>query len=215
MNQKTFEQKIKEARNVKRNFSQSFELIVNFKDLDLKKPEHQVDVFIQLPKSTPKQKKICAFVDSDMNDEAKQQCDGFVTLVDFSHYSKDKKLAKKLANKYDFFIAQANVMPKVATTFGRVLGPRGQMPNPSAGAIFPARAQLTPLVNKFRHTIRARVLKMPSLQCFVGTEAMDDDALAENASHILDQIVNELPGNVANLRSVFIKTTMGKPVKVR
>ena len=215
MDTSVFEKKVKEARNVKRNFSQSFELIINFKDLDLKKPDNQVDVFVRLPQVSPKQKKVCALVDADMVDEAEKHCDGVVQLSDFSHYAQDKKLAKKMAKKYDFFIAQANVMPKVATTFGRVLGPRGQMPNPSAGAIFPAKAQLAPVVEKFRNTIRARVLKMPLLQCFVGTDAMDDKAIAENAAYLLEQVVNELPGDVANLRSVFIKTTMGKPVQVR
>ena len=215
MDNKVFNQKVKEARNVKRNFSQSFEVIVNFKDIDLKKPANLFDIFFTLPNITPKQKKVCAFVDTDMVDEAKASCDGFVTLDDFQKYAKDKKLTKQLTKDYDFFIAQENVMPKVATTFGRVLGPRGQMPNPKAGAIFSAKTPLKPIVEKFRHTIRTRLLNVPLLQCFVGTESMSDEDVANNASQLMERIVHELPGDVANVRSVYIKTTMGKPVKVR
>jgi large subunit ribosomal protein L1 len=216
MNKKLIAESLAKAReSKKRNFSQSIDLIVNFKDLDLKKPEHQVDFYFHLPKPTEKVKKVCAFVDADMASEAKETCDGVVTLDEFPKFAADKKLMKKLATEYDFFISQATIMPKVATTFGRVLGPKGKMPNPKAGAIFPPKASLKPVVERFRQTVRVNIKMAPILQCLVGTEKMTDEDIAENCATLYDQLIHALPSETANIRTIFMKLTMGKPVKLK
>jgi large subunit ribosomal protein L1 len=207
---------LKKAREGKqRNFSQSFELIVNLRDLDLKKPEHQVEFYFRLPKATARKKKVCALVDADMVGEAKANCDGFVPLDDFQRFATDKKRLRKLAAEYDYFLAQATVMPKVAAAFGRVLGPKGKMPNPKAGMIFPPKAALKPLCERFRNTVKVSGRKAPILQCLVGTSEMKDEDVAENCAALHEQLVHALPAEAANIRSMYIKMTMGKPVKLK
>ncbi len=120
--------KIKET-SPKRNFKQSIDLIINLKGLDLKKTEHNINLFVTLHHDTGKKISVCAFVAPDMETKAKEICDETVLVDQFEKY-KNKSEIKKLANKHDFFIAQASVMPKVATAFGRYLGPKGKMPNP-------------------------------------------------------------------------------------
>lgn len=199
----------------KRNFSQSFEIIVNLKDLDLKKTENQVDFFAQLPNGLGRDVKVCAFVDQQLLPDAKAVCDDVVVQDDFQKYGKDKRLAKKLARKFDFFIAQANLMAQVATFFGRALGPKGKMPNPKAGCIVPPKANLKDLQASLKRTVRVSARTAPVIHCMVGTEKMDSVKVAENVVNVYDQVVHHLPNEEANVKSVLLKMTMSPPLKVK
>lgn len=201
-------------KSKKKNFKQTVDLIINLKWLDLKKPEHQVEFFASLHHGTGKKKKICALVGPELADEAKKTCDHVVTQAEFDKYAKDKKLAKKLARECEFFIAQANIMPKVATAFGKILGPKGKMPNPKAGCVVPSKASLKPLYDRLQLTQKISAKLRPMVQCAVGKEDSDENHVAENIIDILNQLEAKLPLGKNNLRSVYIKLTMGEPVKI-
>ncbi len=214
-------EKIKEAiaqakaGSPERKFKQSFDLIVNLKDLDLKKNEQQVDFFGVMPSPTGKKKTICALVDSGMQEEASKVCDEVITEDQFDQYGKDKKKAKALARKHDFFIAQANLMAKVASAFGRALGPKGKMPNPKAGAVVPPKVQLTPVYEKLQKTVRISAKTSPIIQMMVGTQDSKDEDIITNIDSIYTQIVAKLPQEENNIKSVYLKLTMGKPVRLK
>ncbi|MBS3101661.1 50S ribosomal protein L1, partial [Candidatus Woesearchaeota archaeon] len=188
-------------------------LIINLKGLDVKKQEHQVDTFITLPHARGKKVKVCALVAAELETQAKNVCDSAIMSDNFEKY-KDKKEVKKLANSFDFFIAQANIMPKVATAFGRVLGPRGKMPNPKSGAVVAPNANLKPLYEKLQRTVRATTKSAPLIQCAIGTEDMNPNDIAENALTVYSSLLQVLPNEKHNIRDIYIKLTMGKPVKV-
>lgn len=198
----------------KRNFVQSVDLVIPLIGLDLKKPEHQVDFFIELSSGLGRKAKVCALIGPELQPEAKAACDGLVLQEDFPNYGKNKKLTKKLARQYDFFIGQANIMPQIATTFGRVLGPKGKMPNPKAGCVVPPKAALKPLVEKLQKLVHVTAKTVPMVQCKVGNESMPDEQLAANAAAIYEQLIHSLPGGEQNVKAVFVKLTMGSPVKV-
>jgi large subunit ribosomal protein L1 len=199
----------------KRNFKQSYDIVMNLTGLDMKKTEHQVDQFIQLHYSPGRKVKVCALVGPELKDAATQAVDFVILSDDFDKYAQNKKMTKKLASDYQFFIGQANIMPKIASAFGRVLGSRGKMPNPKAGLIVPPNANLKPLHEKLQKTVRATARTAPVIQCVIGKEDMPEDQLADNAVMIYNTIVNALPGGENNIRNVFVKLTMGKPAKVR
>ena len=98
-----------------RKFDQTVDLIVNLQKFDVKK--NPVNTFVSVPYKI-KEKKIAGFL------EVKNKNFDTITLDQFKKYT-DKKELKKIAKNYDFFIAQPSTMPKVATTFGRVLRPLG------------------------------------------------------------------------------------------
>ena len=198
----------------KRNFSQSIDLIVNLKDVDLKKTENHIDFFTQLPNGTGKKASICAFVAQELLEDAKKTCDEVILNDDFPKYGKEKKLARKLARKHNFFIAQANVMPQVATFFGRALGPKGKMPNPKAGCIVPPKADLKSLNEKLQKTVRVSAKTAPIIQCIAGTQSMEPEKVAENITSIYEQIIHHLPNEEANVKSALLKLTMSSPVKI-
>ncbi len=197
----------------KRNFNQSFDLIINLTGLDVKKQEHQVDSFITLPHSKGKKAKVCALIGPELEEQAKSVCDSFILSDAFDRY-KDKKEIKKLAANFDFFIAQANIMPKVATAFGRVLGPRGKMPNPKSGSVVPPNANLKPLYEKLQKTVRATTKSAPLIQCGIGKENMDLNDIAENALTVYNSLLQVLPNEKHNIKGIYVKLTMGMPVKV-
>ncbi|MEM3127068.1 MAG: 50S ribosomal protein L1, partial [Candidatus Woesearchaeota archaeon] len=197
-----------------RKFSQTYDLIVNLRGLDLKKQEDKVDFFFQLPKPKGKPQKICALIGPELLEEAKN-CDFAITQKDFPLYKQDKKKVKKLAEQHDFFIGQANIMPEIAAVFGGVLGPRGKMPNPKAGCIVPPKVALKPLVEKLKNTIRIQTKNETALKCPIGNEKMPDEEVAENLVAVYNQIVSHLPQEENNIRNAYLKLTMSKPVKLK
>jgi len=121
---------------------------------------------------------------------------------------------RKLAKGYDFFIAQANLMAKVATTFGRVLGPKGKMPNPKAGCVVPPNANLKPLVAKLQKTVRIAAKTTPMVQMAAGLEDQKEEEVSDNILTLYDQLIHHLPKERNNVRSIYLKLTMGKPQKI-
>ena len=181
--------------------------------MDLKKPEHNVDTFVTLPHSRGRKIKVCALIGAELEEQAKEVCDSSI-LSDSFERNKEKKNIRKLANSFDFFIAQANIMPKVATVYGRVFGPRGKMPNPKSGSIVPPNANLKPLYEKLQRTVRAITKTAPLIQCPVGTEEMNVNDVADNALAVYNAVLHALPNEKHNIKDVYIKLTMGRPAKI-
>lgn len=216
MNKEQFKETIERVKknSPKRNFKQSYDLIINLKDINLKDPTQQVDIFLPLHYSKGKKTKVCALVGPELSAQAKEVCDFVVEHDDFPKYAKDKKLIKKLANGYDFFIAQANLMAEVAKTFGRVFGPKGKMPNPKAGCVVPPTANLKPLYERLQTTVRISAKTTPSIQVIVGNEEMKEEEVLDNIITVFNQVIHHLPGEKNNVRNIYLKLTMGQAMKV-
>ena len=167
---------------------------------------------ITLPSPRGKGIKIAAFAGAELEKQAKENCDLVIMQTDFANY--DKKQIKKLAQEYDYFVAQATLMPKVAASFGRYLGARGKMPNPKIGCVVPPNANLGPLIEKLNKSVRLKANKGTNLQCLIGKEDMEDDLIAENILSTYKASVKQLPNELQNVKCVLIKTTMGKPIRV-
>ena len=195
----------------KRKFSQAVDLIINFKNLDLKK--NPIDLFITLPKSFTKKPKICAVVGDDYVNKAGDSCDKVISKSELERWD-DVKAVKKLGREFSFFIAQANLMGLVATKFGRTLGPLGKMPNPKFGGVVAPDAELGPVVDKFRKSVRVMCKNELIVKTKVGYEDMEDGDIVSNISHVYDTISHTLPHHEHNVKSTILKFTMGKPLIV-
>ncbi len=214
MEKTTVIQALKEARanSKQRKFRQSFDFVMALKGLDLKKPEHQVDSYVSIPHGKGKKAKICAIVGAELLDNAKKNTDHHILIDNIANLKKGE--IKALARDYDYFIAQANVMPKLATSLGKIFGPRGKMPNPKAGCIVPPNANLAPLVERLQKTIRVTAKTSPVVHCCAGTEEQKDEEVADNILAIYTSILKSLPNEKDNIKNVFVKLTMGKPVNI-
>jgi large subunit ribosomal protein L1 len=199
----------------KREFKQKIDVVVNLKELDLKKTDEQVEFFLQLPHEKGKKVKVCALVGPELKDDAAKCCDHVINAEQFDKFTKEPKLAKKLAEDYDVFIAQMNIMPKVAAAFGRTLGPRGKMPNPKAGCVLAPKGDVAGLVQKLQKTVKVSAKTSLVVQVILGSEEMKIDDVADNVVYFYNQLVHHLPKEKNNVRSFAIKSTMGKPVELK
>ncbi len=188
----------------KRNFNQSIDLIINLKNFGVKKDS--VNLFLELPYKV-KDKKIAGFLNKKSN------LIDTITKQEFDRY-RDKKKIKKLVKSYDFFISAASLMPAVASTFGRYLGPEGKMPSPQLGILRQESEQeIKGVLEKFEKVVRVKS-KEPSLKFCVGKENMKDEEIAENIEKAYNSIINVLPRKKENVKNIMIKFTMGKPLKI-
>ncbi|MFQ5532028.1 MAG: hypothetical protein ACE5ES_05425 [Candidatus Nanoarchaeia archaeon] len=192
-------------KNKERKFDQTVDLIINLQKFDIKK--NQVNLFVSVPHKI-KNKKICGFLESQNKNI------DTITFAEFKKYS-DKKQLKKLVKKYDFFIAQSSLMPKVASTFGRVLGPAGKMPSPQMGIILNADDKIIQeLKKKINNSLKIRT-KEPSIKIPVGKQSMKDGEIVENIMSIYNSVLKALPRNKENIKNLEIKFTMTKPQKIK
>jgi len=198
----------------KRNFSQTVDLLITLHNLDLKKQEHKVEVFSTMPKPRGKKVKVCALVGGALFNDAKEHADLAIIKEDFAAIAANKKEVKKLAREYDYFIAQADVMPAIATSFGRFFGPKGKMPNPKAGCILPPKGSVKAVVEKLQKTVKLSVKTELGVKCPVGKEDMSDEDIADNIMAVRQTLVNALPQHEQNIKDTFIKFSMSKGVKI-
>ena len=215
MNKKSIIEALKQVKesSKKRNFNQSLDLTFNLKDLNLKNPEEQIDIFTALPHNKGKTIKICGLVGPELKPESEANCEFTINTEEFSKYN-NKTEIKKLAAEYDFFIAQANIMGQIAKVFGRVLGPRGKMPNTKAVCVVPPKSNLKPLIEKLKNTVRLLAKTSLQIQVSVGKEDMKEEEVAENIITIYNLLIHNLPKEENNISSILLKTTMGKPIRV-
>jgi len=191
----------------KRKFKQSIELIINFKDIDVKKG-FAINEVIQLPK-TSSPATVCVIATGDMNQKAKAaKADVVIGNDELTKYEADKRESRKFINKYDFFLADTKIMPTVGKALGQLLGPRGKMPTP-----VPFNASIDAFLARFRTSIKVRTRASLSISCKIGDESMEDTDLATNAFTVISAIEKKLPNGEKNVKRILLKTTMGKPVK--
>jgi len=195
---------LRKKPEAERKFDQSVDLIVNLQKFEVRK--HNVNIFVKVPHKI-KDKKIAGFLES-----VNKNIDT-IPKEEFKRY-KDKKEIKKLVDKYDFFIAQGSLMPLVASTFGRALGPSGKMPSPQMGIILNADDKtISDLKEKVNKGVKIKI-KEASVKVAIGKQSMKDEDIIENALSIYNAILKEMPRDKENIKNVELKFTMTKPIKM-
>ena len=186
----------------KRNFPQTFDLLINLKEIDLKKPESKINDEVSLPHGKGNDSVVAIFSDAQKVEGAK-----VYTSADVEQFSKNKRLARNVAKDSDFIYAEPKLMSLVGKTFGQFLGPKGKIPKVLAG-------DPKVLVKVLSHGVRVRIKDAPVIQVPVGKESMSDEQIAENVEEVLKHLQTRLPKGKTNIGEVLLKLTMSKPVKV-
>ncbi|MGB6785802.1 MAG: 50S ribosomal protein L1 [Nitrosotalea sp.] len=208
INESQITQMIVEAKKnqKERKFKQSLELIMVFKDIDVKKG-FAINETVQLPKKLNQPSSVCVIASGDLGLKAKN-ADKVVDGTQLTQIGTNKRESRKLINGYDFFLADTQLMANVGKTLGQFMGPRGKMPTP-----VPFNAPIDAILERFRSSIRVRLRNSLSLACKIGDESMADDDLAANANAVISTIEKKLPSGDRNIKKVMVKTTMGKVIK--
>jgi len=193
--------KVRESK--KRNFNQTFDLIINLKEIDLKKAQNKIDEHFILPTGVGKETSITLFSDSAKKIEGCKIIKG----TEIESLGKKKKNLKKVIKETDFFLSEPKLMPVVGKHLGKFLAPRGMMPKPVAGDV-------NKIIEGTRKGIKIKLDKQPIIHTVVGSEKMDDKNVEQNIKALLTYLEKKLPGGKNNIKSIYLKTTMGHPVKV-
>jgi len=213
LDQKTILNAVKEARekSEKRKFNQSIELILKLQDIDMKSPEAKIQEVVELPHALEKPNKICVIAQGELAMKAKKaNADHVVERAELEGLAGKKQEMRKIANQYDFFIAEAPLMPLIGKTLGSVLGPRGKMPVP-----VPPSADIASLIAKHRKTVTIRMRNQPTLQSRIGMENMKDEEITDNIMAVMRVLEGKLKRGIKNVKFAYIKTAMGAPVKIK
>jgi large subunit ribosomal protein L1 len=201
---------IKNARDgiIKRNFTQSAELTLILKDIDVKKG-FSINEVVNLPNKTMKTSSICVFASGDMGMRArKAQVDRVIEPDELDRLATNKKDARKVVKAYDFFFADTSLMSNVGRSLGQFMGPKGKMPSPITYG-----APIENIAERFRGSVRARAKNQLNVSAKIGDEKMKDEHLVNNALAIISAIEKKLPQGDKNIRNAIIKFTMSNPSK--
>lgn len=199
---------VKNARDgiIKRNFTQSAELTLILKDIDVKKG-FSINEVVNLPNKTMKTSRICVFASGDMGMRArKAQVDRVIEPDELDRLATNKKDAKKVVKAYDFFFADTTLMSNVGRSLGQFMGPKGKMPSPITYG-----APIENIAERFRGSVRARAKNQLNISAKIGDEKMKDEHLVDNALAVISTIEKKLPQGDKNIRNAVIKFTMSNP----
>ena len=194
----------------KRKFTESVDLVVNLKNIDLSQPKNRITESIVLPKGRGKTTKIGVFAKGDL--AIKSQSGGADLVIspeDIDKMSGDKKLIRSTTRDIDFFVAEAPLMPSIGKSFGPILGPKGKMPDP-----IPSSADPTPIINRLKRTVKVRTKDKPTFHALVGNLSMSVEDIAANIEALLSTVESKLDNGTQNIASVYVKTTMGPAVRL-
>jgi large subunit ribosomal protein L1 len=193
-----------------RRFVETVEMAVNLRNVDMRRPENRIDAIVTLPYGLGKPRKVGVFAKGETALKAQEAgADVVLSPDDIDELAKNKREAKKLAKRIDFFIAEAPLMPEIGRKLGPILGPRGKMPQP-----IPPLADPKPMIEKLRKSVKIRTRDKPIFHAPIGKKDMDVEKLAENALEILKVVENKYENSSQVVKSIYVKTTMGPAVRV-
>lgn len=196
-------------KSKKRNFVETVDISINLKDIDLSVPKNRIQDDVVLPHGRGRQIKVCVIGGNEMVAKAKTVADRVLTADELGKIADDKKLAKKMAAEFDYFIAEATLMPTIGKRLGIVLAPRGKMPKPIQPGADPR-----PIIETLRKTVSVRSKDRKTFHAPVGTADMTPEQIAENIDSILKRLTTKLERGQMNIGSVYVKTTMGPSERV-
>lgn len=195
-----------------RKFDEALEIIVTLKNIALKNREQRIEYTVNLPHPYLEQVKSLVFVkDKNLAQELKGVVDRIILDEDISKIS--KKEAKKLAEEYRVFLAEGPVMLTVGKHLGQALSPRGKMPLLAPPNINAIKALITASISQQKVSNKKNKNSV-ALQIKIGKRSQGAAKLSENAQVIIKSVIDKLPNGFQNLNKIYVKTTMGKSVKV-
>ncbi|NYT16664.1 MAG: 50S ribosomal protein L1 [Methanomicrobiales archaeon] len=188
-----------------RKFSESVDLTINLKNIDMAQPKNRIDETILLPHGTGRKVGIAVLGKGDITTQAREAgVDLIIGPEEIERLGGEPREARQVASSYRFFLAETSVMPQVGRFLGPRLGPRGRMPTP-----IPGGTDIRPIVERLRNSVKVRTKDKKTFHVKVGSTQMPPEQIAENIDAVIRKIEGALDQGAMNIRSVYVKTTMG------
>ncbi|WP_010290436.1 50S ribosomal protein L1 [Kurthia massiliensis] len=188
------------------NFDATVEVAFNL-NIDTRKNDQQIRGAVVLPNGTGKTQKVLVFAKGEKVKEAEAAGADYVGDAEYIQKIKDGWF------DFDVIVATPDMMGQVGQ-LGRVLGPKGLMPNPKTGTV---TFDVTKAVNEIKAgKVEYRADKAGIVHAPVGKVSFDADKLAENIQTLVDVIVKAKPATAKGiyLKSLHVTTTMGPSIKL-
>ena len=192
----------------KRKFNETVELQIGLKNYDPQRDKRFAGS-IRLPNTPKPRMTVCVLGDEVHCDQAKALGVDFRTVDDLKKLNKDKKLVKKLAKAYDFFLASEAVIKQIPRLLGPGLNKAGKFPTPISHS-----ESMKEKIEEVRATIKFQLKKVLCMGAAVGHVSMNEDQLVANVMMSVNFLVSLLKKNWQNVKSLYIKSTMGTPIRI-
>lgn len=191
----------------KAKFDETVEISVRL-GVDPRHADQQVRGAVVLPHGTGKKVKVLVFAKGDKATEAEAAGADYVGAEEYI-----TKIQKENWFDFDVVVATPDMMGLVGR-LGRVLGPKGMMPNPKSGTV---TMDVTRAVNEIKAgKVEYRVDKTSIVHCPLGKTSFTEQQLGENLRALMDAIVKAKPASAKGtyIRSCVVSSTMGPGIKV-
>lgn len=192
----------------KRNFLETVELQIGLKNYDPQR-DKRFSGTVRLPTIPRPNMKLCILGDQHDIDRAKHAGIDSMSADDLKKLNKNKKLIKKLARKYDAFVASEALIKQIPRILGPGLSKAGKFPTPVSHA-----EDLVAKTNEVKSTIKFQLKKVLCMGVAVGNVGMDTEQLISNIMLAINYLVSLLKKGWQNVGSLTIKATMSPPKRL-
>ncbi|KAI3631774.1 hypothetical protein MIR68_002437 [Amoeboaphelidium protococcarum] len=202
------QQLLAQSGEKKRNFLETVELQIGLKNYDPQRDKRFAGS-IKLPNIPRPKMSVCILGDAHHCDEAAKVGLESMSVDDLKKLNKNKKLVKKMAKKYDAFLASDSLIKLLPRLLGPGLHKAGKFPTPVSH-----NDNLLEKANEIRATIKFQLKKVLCLGVAVGNVGMSDDEMLSNVMLAVNFLVSLLKKNWQNVKSLYIKSSMGAPIRL-
>lgn len=192
----------------KRNFLETVELQIGLKNYDPQR-DKRFSGTVKLPTIPRPNMKLCILGDQHDIDRAKHAGIDSMSADDLKKLNKNKKLIKKLARKYDAFVASEALIKQIPRILGPGLSKAGKFPTPVSHA-----EDLVAKTNEVKSTIKFQLKKVLCMGVAVGNVGMTSEQLVANIMLAINYLVSLLKKGWQNVGSLTIKATMSPPKRL-
>jgi len=199
---------LEESQQKKRKFVETIDLQIGLKDYDTQR-DKRFSGSVKLPHIPRPRMKICVLGDAAHCEQAQNKGMPFKSVEDLKKLNKNKKLVKKLARSFDAFVASNVLIPQIPRLLGPGLNKAGKFPTVVAPS-----DQLDEKANDIRAMVKFQLKKVLCMGCAVAHVGMSADEVRQNCLMSINFLVSLLKKNWNNVKSLTLKSTMGKPQKI-
>jgi len=194
-------------QNARAKFDETVDIALRL-NVDPRKAEQNVRGMVQLPSGTGKNVRVAVFVSADKSEEARKAGADLVGAEELA------ETIQKGEINFDLCIATPDMMPLVGR-LGKILGPKGLMPNPKLGTVTTDVAKAVQAAKAGQ--VEYRTEKAGIIHAGVGKVSFSEEQILSNIQALMDAIVKARPAGIkgAFVKSIALSSTMGAAVKIK
>jgi len=202
------QQVLEGSEEKKREFLETIELQIGLKNYDPQKDKRFAGN-IKLPHIPRPKMRVCVLGDAYHCEKAGSLGLDHKNADGLKNFNKNKKLIKKFAKKYHAFLASESLIKQIPRLLGPGLNKAGKFPT-----LVQQQEDLSNKVDEIKATIKFQLKKVLCLNVAVGHCGMSESEIADNLKLSINFLVSLLKKNWQNIKVLYIKSTMGKPVRL-